>query len=193
MCPTRQLTRDAERETSRRRPFLRTFRRLFTTFGDGSRPLEWPHESGYPAPVIYPVSDILARFFPRNSPTLGSLSSPMSYPLTRRTGPSPTAAVLTASCSPQVITHRANRPRSRPEKPVHQGKSCRARDPFSASPQAFRARQAAGIWQVPREGSSRQRPAPASHNMSLNKDLGKISRCETHTLFRLHKSTTCHN
>jgi hypothetical protein len=52
--------------------------------------------------------------FPRNSPTLGSSLPRRVTPSTRRMGPYPTAAVLTAAFSRGVIPDRENRLWSRP-------------------------------------------------------------------------------
>jgi hypothetical protein len=70
ICPTRQLTRDAERVNSRRRAFLRIFLRLFASFGRQSRPLLRPRESGQAWPQKPPLSPCPSRLFAPNSPPL---------------------------------------------------------------------------------------------------------------------------
>ena len=75
--PTQQLTRDAERNTSRRRPFLRPLPRLFATHRRRSRPLTLPPESRPPPSENYPLSRFRTPSDPANSPTLGgSLPTP---------------------------------------------------------------------------------------------------------------------
>jgi hypothetical protein len=71
ICRTRQLTRDAERETSRRQPFRGTFPRLFARFAHQSRPLHRPRKSRQTGPQMPPLSRGPSRFFAQNSPPLG--------------------------------------------------------------------------------------------------------------------------
>ena len=63
--PTQQLTRDAERITSRRHSFLRTFRRVFALFGRPSRPLLRRQESGQTGPQKPPSPRCRSHFRPQ--------------------------------------------------------------------------------------------------------------------------------
>ena len=131
-------------------------------------------------------------FFPPKLSHARLLSSTTSYSINPSHGMRSNRSVSTASVSRGVITDRMNRLRPRLGK-TRPGALSPARIPFSASPQAFLNRQAAGIWQVPRECSSTHRQAPASRNISLTKDLGKKSRTKSHRLSRRRKAATCHN
>jgi hypothetical protein len=70
ICRTNQLSADAESVNSPGRQFLRTFPRLFATFGRQSRPLHVPRESGQTGPQKPPFPRRSAPLLTENSPPL---------------------------------------------------------------------------------------------------------------------------
>ena len=86
ICPTRQLTRDAERVNSRRPPFLRPLPRLVATSRRRSRPLTLPQQSRQPTPENRPFSRFLTPSDPPNSPTLGGSLPTRANPRPPRRG-----------------------------------------------------------------------------------------------------------
>ena len=79
--PLRQLTRDAERETSRRRPFLGTFPRLFASVASQSRPLPSPRDSGQTWPQKPSFAQSCSRFWPKTLRLCASPPRPRVNPL----------------------------------------------------------------------------------------------------------------